>query len=839
MAKFPVFQKGGQIPLKFDQPLKLEDIPTKNQIRVIDNYSPRYDYIVEGDKIYYAKKRKNFWVDISDNDVARKNLYNFLGNKYNFRGYEDNEDKIWEDIKAGKFNYKSYRENQNKPATPPQRQKQVQQKQEPAQDPNRLVYTRVPTAGGGFTNIQVPAYMVDNSKNPFGVMGNLKQEYYGQAMDIAKKTQPERYADPINNAANWLPFIILTGGRGLGNMGYNFISPLVNRMAQGTSNIGKTLVSNTGRALSNIGNKVMPIFSSAKNYVSRIPQTISNTLYSTPTRRAVTNSVVAGTTFKSTFDTLSPFLKLDNPSSDTGYLWNTFLDEGVGSVYDTVINGIRRRAALNDPDYADAITSFNVQQPTDTTSMYGIRPLSIVGDTIPVSKSSNRFQISLPDGKQYIVPESILPGDYQFSFRNRGDFTPLNTEGAIITSMQRFFPYEKRQLVSDRGVRFKNYIGIDRNGNLKAGPAEIFGPGDIMAGTYANEIVSMDVDENGNVVGSRQKENRDKYYPNFTFVDENTGQDKHTTNSTALNFLMNPNNPNAANMYGSVYGGRVLIKAGDELRLVSGSINDINREFEAMKKRNGVRSATFYTLDNGTYAKGIRTYDQRITSNDLREYDRVNSTGGSFLYIKNRVPQRNVFRSDTILTPNIRTVDSGSYKKGHPLNNEQRGVVLHHTGDYPSLDAIVQDLTTPIGQVVPFRQRKQDREASAHVVIGTDGTRKVLATPDKVTFHAGSSAHDGRTNVNDFMIGIEFQGDTNKRDLTPQQIESAIEYLEPIIRRNNIRLEDIVTHQNVRDLYNDYARKAGLKEAESKPDINQRNYNLILQALLRKIYYKK
>lgn len=85
-------------------------------------------------------------------------------------------------------------------------------------------------------------------------------------------------------------------------------------------------------------------------------------------------------------------------------------------------------------------------------------------------------------------------------------------------------------------------------------------------------------------------------------------------------------------------------------------------------------------------------------------------------------------------------------------------------------------------------------EVSAHVVIGFDGSRKVLATPDKVTFHAGESVHEGRENVNDFMIGIEFQGDTNRKDLTPQQIESAVEYLEPIIRRNNIRLEDIVTH---------------------------------------------
>lgn len=56
---------------------------------------------------------------------------------------------------------------------------------------------------------------------------------------------------------------------------------------------------------------------------------------------------------------------------------------------------------------------------------------------------------------------------------------------------------------------------------------------------------------------------------------------------------------------------------------------------------------------------------------------------------------------------------------------------------------------------------------------------------------------------------------------------------------NNIRLEDIVTHQNVRDMYNDYAKRVGQKEAPTKPDINERNYMLILQALLKRIYYKK
>ena len=47
-------QTGGDIPVKFDRPLKLEEIPTQNKIHVINNYSPKYDYIVERDKIYYA-----------------------------------------------------------------------------------------------------------------------------------------------------------------------------------------------------------------------------------------------------------------------------------------------------------------------------------------------------------------------------------------------------------------------------------------------------------------------------------------------------------------------------------------------------------------------------------------------------------------------------------------------------------------------------------------------------------------------------------------------------------------------------------------------------------------
>ena len=65
------------------------------------------------DKIYYSRKNRDHWVDISDNETARKNLYNFVGHKYNFRGYEDEESNIWQKIKEGKFDYTKYRNNQN------------------------------------------------------------------------------------------------------------------------------------------------------------------------------------------------------------------------------------------------------------------------------------------------------------------------------------------------------------------------------------------------------------------------------------------------------------------------------------------------------------------------------------------------------------------------------------------------------------------------------------------------------------------------------------------------------------------------------------------------------
>ena len=62
------------IPYKFEGLISSKDIPRTGK-SVIDNYSPAYDYIVDGDKIYYSKKGNDQWADISDKDIARKNLF--------------------------------------------------------------------------------------------------------------------------------------------------------------------------------------------------------------------------------------------------------------------------------------------------------------------------------------------------------------------------------------------------------------------------------------------------------------------------------------------------------------------------------------------------------------------------------------------------------------------------------------------------------------------------------------------------------------------------------------------------------------------------------------------
>ncbi len=151
--------------------------------------------------------------------------------------------------------------------------------------------------------------------------------------------------------------------------------------------------------------------------------------------------------------------------------------------------------------------------------------------------------------------------------------------------------------------------------------------------------------------------------------------------------------------------------------------------------------------------------------------------------------------------------------------NKVEGIVLHHTAT-ESGEKSLEILTDPESGV------------SCHVMIDTDGSRYVLAPPEAITWHAGRSRLNGKDGCNDFTIGIEFQGNTVEEPLTDRQIESAVDYMLPIIEQYNIPLDNVVTHEQIRDNYLKAHPKA---KTPTKVDVTSTEHNHIMAALEKRI----
>jgi N-acetyl-anhydromuramyl-L-alanine amidase AmpD len=110
-------------------------------------------------------------------------------------------------------------------------------------------------------------------------------------------------------------------------------------------------------------------------------------------------------------------------------------------------------------------------------------------------------------------------------------------------------------------------------------------------------------------------------------------------------------------------------------------------------------------------------------------------------------------------------------------------VILHHTsGAYAGSVSWCSD---PASKV------------SYHCIIARNGKRTALALPTQRTWHAGVSSWQGRKDVNSFSIGMAWEGDTYTTPLSEDALLSAVEYLLPIIRENNIPLANILRHADV------------------------------------------
>lgn len=96
-----------------------------------------------------------------------------------------------------------------------------------AQYEANTVPVQVSTAGGGTTTVRVP-------KDWGYTEGQLVSD--PRATAIAQGEQPERYADPVNNALNWGIFTALTGGAAASNGAFSNTSNMLGNFAQSLRN---------------------------------------------------------------------------------------------------------------------------------------------------------------------------------------------------------------------------------------------------------------------------------------------------------------------------------------------------------------------------------------------------------------------------------------------------------------------------------------------------------------------------------------------------------------------------------------------------------------------------
>ena len=110
-------------------------------------------------------------------------------------------------------------------------------------------------------------------------------------------------------------------------------------------------------------------------------------------------------------------------------------------------------------------------------------------------------------------------------------------------------------------------------------------------------------------------------------------------------------------------------------------------------------------------------------------------------------------------------------------------IVLHHSdGSYLGG---VEWISNPASKV------------TYHVLIARDGRRTVFGKDTDRCWHAGRSSWLGRPDLNSWSLGVSWEGNTYDRPLGEDAMASAIEYIVPRMKKWNIPLNMVFTHQQV------------------------------------------
>ena len=119
----------------------------------------------------------------------------------------------------------------------------------------------------------------------------------------------------------------------------------------------------------------------------------------------------------------------------------------------------------------------------------------------------------------------------------------------------------------------------------------------------------------------------------------------------------------------------------------------------------------------------------------------------------------------------------------HRGANSCHGVVIHHSAG-------------SFAGSVDWCLRKES-QVSYHCIIDKDGSRVQLCEDNQRAWHAGKSTFKGRSGCNGFMLGLSFSGNTYQRQLTAEEILSAIEWIEDRWEKYGWDVSCITDHRTV------------------------------------------
>lgn len=87
--------------------------------------------------------------------------------------------------------------------------------------------------------------------------------------------------------------------------------------------------------------------------------------------------------------------------------------------------------------------------------------------------------------------------------------------------------------------------------------------------------------------------------------------------------------------------------------------------------------------------------------------------------------------------------------------------------------------------------------ASYHCIIARDGRRTITNRDDNRAYHAGASSFKGMTSLNNWAIGVAFERSSYTEPLQAAAIESAIEYIVPLMKKWNITPDMVTDHRTI------------------------------------------